>query len=427
MRNRFIVVALLACMLMPSVAEAKQVKVKRVAHGVIFRSVRKYHPRLRVKTLTIKRYRVDDIRAVLGSGELPGWERTSSIARRYRAVAAINGDYGRRSGRPVMAFAHAGNLRQTPLLWGRNFAVAPGQRKSHIGHPRMRVWMNVAGRQIKVARLNNGGPYGNGFAMFDRSGGHLERPPKRSCSVRLMPVGIPRPVTETGGVVTRHRVERVSCRRGRLFPGDGRVISARWTTRKAAMIRNMRRGMIVGLGWSMGWGPVREAIGGNPTLIEAGRIVVGRSSDPFFARHPRTGVGITKRGKVIFATVDGRQRRSRGMTLLGFARLFRKLGARWALNLDGGGSTTMVVRGKVVNRPSDGRERPVSSALVVLGPKSTKRKSHKGNRHSGAGAWKAAAADPASVGGLAMQFDQGQLPGDLAAAARRARRSLQGK
>ena len=53
MRNRFIVVALLACLLMPSVAEAKQVKVKRVAHGVIFRSVRKYHPRLRVKTFPV--------------------------------------------------------------------------------------------------------------------------------------------------------------------------------------------------------------------------------------------------------------------------------------------------------------------------------------------------------------------------------------
>jgi hypothetical protein len=54
------------------------------------------------------------------------------------------------------------------------------------------------------------------------------------------------------------------------------------------------------------------------------------------------------------------------MTPLGFARLFKSLGARWAFNLDGGGSTTMFVKGEVVNRPSDGHERPVSSALVVL-------------------------------------------------------------
>jgi len=43
-----------------------------------------------------------------------------------------------------------------------------------------------------------------------------------------------------------------------------------------------------------------------------------------------------------------------------------RLGATWALNLDGGGSTTMFLNGELMNRPSDGRERPVGSALLVL-------------------------------------------------------------
>ena len=65
-------------------------------------------------------------------------------------------------------------------------------------------------------------------------------------------------------------------------------------------------------------------------------------------------------------TVDGRQPRySVGVTLLEAARLMRALGASEALNLDGGGSTTMVVAGQLVNRPSDGTERAVSDALVV--------------------------------------------------------------
>jgi hypothetical protein len=54
------------------------------------------------------------------------------------------------------------------------------------------------------------------------------------------------------------------------------------------------------------------------------------------------------------------------MNLVEFARLFKQLGARSALNLDGGGSTTMFLKGKVMNRPSDGPERLVSSALLVL-------------------------------------------------------------
>ena len=54
------------------------------------------------------------------------------------------------------------------------------------------------------------------------------------------------------------------------------------------------------------------------------------------------------------------------MNLVEFARLFKQLGARSAINLDGGGSTTMFLKGKVMNRPSDGPERLVSSALLVL-------------------------------------------------------------
>jgi exopolysaccharide biosynthesis protein len=49
-----------------------------------------------------------------------------------------------------------------------------------------------------------------------------------------------------------------------------------------------------------------------------------------------------------------------------FAAIFRNLGAVSALNLDGGGSSTMVVRGDVVNRPSSGNQRSVSTALLVL-------------------------------------------------------------
>jgi exopolysaccharide biosynthesis protein len=69
---------------------------------------------------------------------------------------------------------------------------------------------------------------------------------------------------------------------------------------------------------------------------------------------------------LLLVVVDGRQEDSRGVTLVEFARLFRDLGAIHALNLDGGGSTTMVVMGSVVNDPSGQFERPTSSALLIL-------------------------------------------------------------
>src|SRR6185503_5497574 len=79
-------------------------------------------------------------------------------------------------------------------------------------------------------------------------------------------------------------------------------------------------------------------------------------------RQPRTLAGVRADGTLLLVTVDGRLPGwSVGMTLPEAARLMRSLGAREAMNLDGGGSSTMVVRGEVVNRPSDRTgERPVS-------------------------------------------------------------------
>jgi exopolysaccharide biosynthesis protein len=65
--------------------------------------------------------------------------------------------------------------------------------------------------------------------------------------------------------------------------------------------------------------------------------------------------------------IDGRRPRwSRGATLGELRKIMRNLGAVDALNLDGGGSSEMVVKGKVVNRPSDGRERRITNAVLIL-------------------------------------------------------------
>lgn len=86
------------------------------------------------------------------------------------------------------------------------------------------------------------------------------------------------------------------------------------------------------------------------------------------ARHPRTLIGRDGEGDTWLVVVDGRQPgHSVGMSLPELTALSRRLGLVDALNLDGGGSSTMVVKGAVVNRPSDPTgPRPVSDAIVVL-------------------------------------------------------------
>jgi exopolysaccharide biosynthesis protein len=88
-------------------------------------------------------------------------------------------------------------------------------------------------------------------------------------------------------------------------------------------------------------------------------------------RHPRTAVAMTRDSlTVLLVAVDGRPRQpggSVGMTLVELADFLVRIGAWQALNLDGGGSTTLWVRDRVVNLPSDSAgERPVGNALFVL-------------------------------------------------------------
>lgn len=109
----------------------------------------------------------------------------------------------------------------------------------------------------------------------------------------------------------------------------------------------------------------KTVIGGGPLLLENGKVNV-RTAEEYIAsdiakgRAPRTAVGLKKDGTLLILVVDGRNKNSAGLTLTELAQYFLRLGARDAVNFDGGGSSEMVVRGKIVNCPSDGRERMVS-------------------------------------------------------------------
>ncbi len=84
-------------------------------------------------------------------------------------------------------------------------------------------------------------------------------------------------------------------------------------------------------------------------------------------RHPRTAVGQLADGRILLVAVDGRQAGySVGMTTFELAQAMARLGAVRAMALDGGGSTTIAFDGTVLNRPSDGRERPISTALMLF-------------------------------------------------------------
>lgn len=122
-------------------------------------------------------------------------------------------------------------------------------------------------------------------------------------------------------------------------------------------------------------GRIFTATGGWGKIVEGGKNIASKvdSKEGTFTKfsevkHPRTGIGISEDSNYIyFVTVDGRQESSSGATLEEFARIMIDEDIYEGLNFDGGGSTTMVVDGEIVNHPSDKNgEREVGVGLVLV-------------------------------------------------------------
>ncbi|PWJ43819.1 phosphodiester glycosidase family protein [Sediminitomix flava] len=118
------------------------------------------------------------------------------------------------------------------------------------------------------------------------------------------------------------------------------------------------------------WEP-HMAVGGGPVLVKDGILIENYDPEVFYSDitdskdTPRTVIGYTEDNHLICMVVDGRQTHSRGLPLVEVAKLMMDLGCVDVMNLDGGGSSAMVVNGQVLNKPSDGKERPVPTVLMI--------------------------------------------------------------
>ena len=120
------------------------------------------------------------------------------------------------------------------------------------------------------------------------------------------------------------------------------------------------------------WSEVKEAISGGPYLIMDGEVYVDEQRQRFkFAIRetfaPRSAIGIGQNGNLFLIAVDGRKPGfSAGLNLKELAEILKKLDLQEAINLDGGGSTTLVADGGIINSLSERHERKISNALLIF-------------------------------------------------------------
>ena len=124
---------------------------------------------------------------------------------------------------------------------------------------------------------------------------------------------------------------------------------------------------------ALGKWKVRTAIGGGPILVQDGKKFISNDAEMLFTgkaiddKHPRTAMGYTAEGRLIIMAIQGRfPGIADGVSLTQAANLLVELGCVEALNLDGGGSTCMLVNGKETVKPSDKEgQRPVPGVFLI--------------------------------------------------------------
>ncbi|MET9656175.1 phosphodiester glycosidase family protein [Streptomyces sp. NPDC006510] len=347
------------------------------------------------------------VKPVVGD-HLATTETVTRTARRERAVAAVNGSYFDTAGSRVFS-GYPGDPLGVLAVDGRLLSEAANGRTALIlpgpgGRPRIdevRSGMRLTAPDGAVRELDGvdrvpGRIVGCGGTGGDRPAGTglpEQRPRHNQLCLdeseivaftpdwgAYSPPGAPgsaEAVLDADGRVTELRSPA-----GGEIPRTGSTLTgvgegADWLRRHA------RQGLPVGRRTSVTdssgrniLAPGASVLGAGPALLRGGRTWINAAANGFTGdtsteRQPRTAVGIKADGTLLLVAFDGRSPTSAGVTLGEAAALLRDLGAADAINLDGGGSTTMVVNGRLRNRPrgAEGapvRERAVADALAVL-------------------------------------------------------------
>jgi hypothetical protein len=314
------------------------------------------------------------LETVLGQDPAIGLAPVHDIARRHEAVAAVNAGFFEPGGEPAGVLKVGGDLvgdatrqRGAVALLGQT-AAAPVRLLFDRVSVEVSIRFRVRGvtHAIPLASVD-AGRRGPGLILYSRRYGPvsgtdasgtdwvLEGSP---LTVRSRHGQGKTPIPESGFVLSFGGTDLPPELR-RLEPGVRIEIRHHYRTWFGTSPRD--------------WQAAPDVIGGAGLLVLKGRAITDWTRERFgtkfdVERHPRTMIGTDRDGAIWLVTVDGRQPAlSLGMTFRELQGLARRLGLQAALNFDGGGSATMVVRGRIVNHPSDPTgPRPVSDALLVF-------------------------------------------------------------
>ncbi|MFO8081504.1 MAG: phosphodiester glycosidase family protein [Armatimonadota bacterium] len=299
-----------------------------------------------------------DVRPVLASETVHRRASVAQIVQRSGAWGGINGGFFARTGPPLGMLVIDGEWVRDP--WGGR-TVLGITRDGDLLMDRLefagRVLFDGHGWQ-KLSAINRGHEQQDTLVMLNRHwGSFVEGATSRT-----------RLAVDASGLV----IEKSADGKAIAIPAAGFVLSGNGRMARSLDLIDTGCKITAELATTPRWPELAHAIGGGPRLVKDGRKHITASPERFrpdvYAGTPsRTAVGITEGGRLLLVVAEGAAAAERcGMSLDDLASAMIKLGARDAMNLDGGGSSTFVADGRICNAPSDGVARLVSNALVVF-------------------------------------------------------------
>lgn len=315
--------------------------------------------------------------AALSNGRVTGLERTSTQAigrsmEGHRVIAAINGDVwagfsNDLEDAPNGLHVEAGELVTAGTAGRPTFGVGPDGRPM-LGSPLVRVTLDtMTAGQFVINRVNQLRRPGEIVLYTPR---FASRTSSVASGVDIVVSGLTLPLRTAGtwtGVVTQTRPAEGG---GTIDPGSV-VVTVAATSPLVMLVPGQPITLTTSV--TAGWESVQHAVGGREWIVRDGAVSISPRPASADEIHPRSAIGLTADGRLILATVDGRETGvSAGVRLPELAELMLQRGAVAAINLDGGGSSSLAIRragaaGPVlVNRPSDGLERPVTNSIQVI-------------------------------------------------------------
>lgn len=347
---------------------------EQVAPGVTYETFRRIEGAEQVQVSILRAdLSLPGVRAgLLYPGTVASRKPLSALATQAGAVGGINGDFFDigRSNAPYGLAIDDGELLKSPDNI-RPSAGVTTEGRGVLGVPSFQGSVSLPGAQFRLDGVNRYSLPPDGVGLYTSRWGRSRNQPAEGGG----------PVTSV--VVRGGLVESVVAgSRSAPVPTDGFELLGRGSA--AGRLAALTPGSAVSSSLRAQLSPAPEApldlaLGGFVFLVRDGVIVAPDQLNPFY---PRAAVGFGVGGRtMVLVTIDGRQGRSTGLTeTRDFAQLVRDVGAVDALHLDGGGSTTMVLRrpgqssAQVVNSPSDGAEvtgiggieRPVPNGVGIF-------------------------------------------------------------